>query len=235
MPLWDEQAPARARGSNGYLSWDTVAAIVPPGAGTNGEGATLQFAGRPVNYPQQLPPAAFYRVTPDAAEREALMANPLFRKAAIIALGRPLARGDELALVAFHVVHLGLEEGAWMTYWWDAERWETHRVALQGDEPLDPWQSYRGTMTLDPEWPRADDGGPHICFNPWFDAVFADTGQGNGLQANCISCHLRAGIPATGRLRVTRGRPLAADDDAATVGTQLLWSLANPARLAPAP
>jgi hypothetical protein len=233
MPLWDEHAPARARGANGYLSWETVAVVAPPGTG--GRGGTLRFAGRPVNYPRELPRAAFYRVEPGAAEREALMAQPLFRKAAIIALGRPLAPGDELALVAFHVAHLGLAEGAWLTYWWDAKHWEDRVAPAHSDAPANPWHAYRGAMTLDPEWPRAGDGGPHSCFNPWFDAVFTDTGQGNGLQANCISCHLRAGMPASGRLRVTRGRPLSAADDPATVSTRLLWSLANPARLAPAP
>ena len=98
------------------------------------------------------------------------------------------------------------------------------------DDSPPPWRHYRGNMPLDPVHPQAGDGGPNICFNPWFDAVFPDSGQGNGLQANCISCHLRAGIPAAGRLQVTRGRPLTAAEDPAIVSTRLLWSLANSTR-----
>lgn len=239
LPLWDDDAPLRPGGANGYLNWPRIARVAAAhGNRVAGAGhAPRQFAGRAISDPRIFPREAFYRVRPSLEHREALMANPQFRRATIIALGRPLQAGDELALVAFHVLHFGLEEGVWLTYWWDVDTWQTEAQqdtrAPGGDEALPlpaPWRNFRGDMTVSPDYPREADGSPNICFNPWFDAVFPDSGQGNGLTANCLSCHLRAGIPATGRLRVTRGRPDIDSEDSGIIHTHMLWSLANPRR-----
>ena len=238
MPLWDENAPLRPTGANGYLNWPRVARVAPLRSSTvPGKTAVQQFAGRAITDAGVLPRDAFYRVAPTPAHLQTLMRDPQFRRASMIALGRPMQAGDELALVAFHLLHFGLEEGLWLTYWWDVEEWDVQPPANSGpaeasaDTTLPaPWRYYRGDMTVSPVYPLEADGSPNICFNPWFDAVFPDSGQGNGLRANCVSCHLQAGVPATGRLQVTRGRPEIDSEDRFFIPTHLLWSLANPRR-----
>lgn len=236
IPLWDPETPLRASGANGYLNWPRVDLIAAAdGQASSKDTAVNQFAGRTINDARVFPRDALYRVKPSPAHLRALMQNPQFRKAAFITLGRPMKEGDELALVGFHLLHFGLQEGVWLTYWWDMKRSLQSSPAAMPTEKgqiklPNPWQNYRGDMTLSPEYPQESDGSPAICFNPWFDAVFTDSGQGNGLVSNCLSCHLRAGIPAAGRLEVTRGRPLGAVEDPRIISTRLLWSLANPAR-----
>ncbi|HEY7776044.1 MAG TPA: hypothetical protein VIC02_05835 [Kineobactrum sp.] len=231
IPLWDPGAPMRPTGSNGYLNWSRVGLIAPAGsAAAPGREAVHQFAGRAISDPGAIPRDAFYRIKPSSAHVQALMKNPEFRRAAIIVLGRPMKAGDELALVAFHLLHLGLDEGLWLTYWWDAQWHGGESGNSAGASLPPPWHNYQGDMTFSPVHPREVDGSPNICFNPWFDAIFPDSGQGNGLKANCLSCHLRAGIPAAGRLQVTRGRPDIEQDEDTIIYTHLLWSLANPRR-----
>lgn len=240
MPVWDASAPLRASGANGYLNWRKVALVAPANDTTNDTTtdtakAPRQFAGRTITSPLALSRDAFYRIKPSPAQLDALMANERFEQASAIALARPMQIGDELALVAFHVLHFGLEEGIWLTYWWEAAQADGEnaiqrvRDVAEVDLPA-PWHNYRGNMTLSALHPREADGSPNICFNPWFDAVFPDSGQGNGLKANCLGCHLRAGIPAADRVRVVRGRPALEDDNNGIIYTNLLWSLANPRR-----
>ncbi|MFN2328403.1 MAG: hypothetical protein ABR612_05760 [Chromatocurvus sp.] len=237
MPLWDSHAALRPTGANGYLNWPRVALVAPDDSAVATDNHLVrQFAGRPISDPRVLPRDAFFRIRPSPAHLQALMADGQFRRASTVALGRPMRRGDELALVAFHLLHFGLDEGLWLTYWWDAESVAPRsgvsapRVTGTSTAVPEPWRHYRGNMTMSPVHPREPDGSPNICFNPWFDAVFPDSGQGNGLKANCLSCHLRAGIPAAGRIQVTRGRPDLDKENDPVIYTHLLWSLANPAR-----
>jgi len=236
IPLWDADAALRPTGANGYLNWPRVA-LVAPADEDRQDPATAPgfFAGRAISDAEVLSPRDFFRVEPSALELKALMRNPQFYQASVIALGRPMQSGDALALVGFHLLHYGLEEGVWLTYWWDinhkAQRESSEAASDDRREVLTaPWDAYRGDMTVSPDYPRETDGSPNICFNPWFDAVFPDSGQGNGLKANCLSCHLRAGIPATNRVQVTRGRPAPDKEDPSIVYTHLLWSLAKPRR-----
>lgn len=228
IPVWDSDAPNRREsGSNGYLHWPTVYGVVPPAMNTPALGSTaeaLSFAGRRVNNAPQQSLRDFHYLTLDAAQAQSLMTSHRFKMASQIALGRTLRAGDHLALVAAHLLTNDTRQGIWSTYWWQPlSRPPRHAP----NELPPPWRHYHMDITVDANVPKERDGSPNICFNPWFDGVFADSGQGNGLQANCVSCHLKAATPLQQPLHVTRGIP-ALRRDADTLYTGLLWSVANP-------
>ena len=229
LPVWDPERQARAEGANGYLSWPRVLALV---AGPASAAATrpLVFAGRTHQGAGSARLEQFFHRPVDASMAAQLMANARFRNAAMIVLGRPLAAGDFLALVGLHLMTAELDTGVWATYWWH-DRPDSGPFASGRPAQLPPpWNHYLMDVTLDAQRPLEADDSPNICFNPWFDATFPDTGEGSGVQANCLSCHQRAAYPVTRTMRVTRGTP---DTTASTgqLATALLWSIAKTGRI----
>lgn len=228
LPVWDPEGQARAEGANGYLSWPRVLALVAGPAST----ATrpLVFAGRthPDAGPARL--EEFFHRPVDASMAAQLMANTRFRNAAMIAMGRPLAAGDFLALVGLHLMTAELDTGVWATYWWHDRPDSGPFAAGRPAQLPPPWNHYLMDVTLDAQRPLEADGSPNICFNPWFDATFPDTGEGSGVQANCLSCHQRAAYPVVGTMRVTRGTP-GATVSTGQLATALLWSIAKTGRI----
>lgn len=227
MPVWDPERKARLRGANGYLSWPRTLAIVVDPEERAPEVGPLAFAGRTTTAADTVGLERFFYLAVNERRAEQLMTTPRFRNAAVIALGRPLAAGDFIALVGLHLMTAELDTGVWATFWWHDQPDTGPFAASRPPGLTPPWDHYLMDVTFDARRPLEPDGSPNICFNPWFDATFPDRGGGNGVQANCISCHQRAGYPITRSMRVTRGESGAP----APLQTGLLWSLAKSGRV----
>ncbi|NDD75141.1 MAG: carboxypeptidase regulatory-like domain-containing protein [Gammaproteobacteria bacterium] len=225
LPVWDAATnPARAVG-NDHTTWRRVVAIDSRAidSRTTERRTSITFANRDYHDAVRVPLDAFRVRTVDRTLATTLMRDPAQRKAAVLALGRPLAAGDTLALVALHVATKEIRDWVWITLWWH------DRAAL--DTPL---PHYELQVAFDAVTPREPDGSPLIVFNPWLEARFPDGGAGNGTRSNCLACHQRASYPSPGFLPVTRGAANLSQSDPAFAAGQLrtnfLWTVAQRAR-----
>jgi len=230
LPVWDAATnPARAVG-NDHTTWRRVVAIDSRAIDSRAINSraierrtSITFANRDYHDAVRVPLDAFRVRTVDRTLATTLMRDPAQRKAAVLALGRPLAAGDTLALVALHVATKEIRDWVWITLWWH------DRAAL--DTPL---PHYELQVAFDAVTPREPDGSPLIVFNPWLEARFPDGGAGNGTRSNCLACHQRASYPSPGFLPVTRGAANLSQSDPAFAAGQLrtnfLWTVAQRAR-----
>jgi hypothetical protein len=160
---------------------------------------------------------------------ETLMTDDPSKKAALLALGRPLEAGDRLALVGIHVLAMEIKSGVWGTFWWHDQ---PGRGPFAADRPVGiagAWRNYLMDVAFDTTLPLGPDGAAKRCFNPWFEAKFPDGGHGNGLKSNCVNCHSRAAYPRTDFLPILSGPPDLQNDPAFSAGrlrTAQLWSVA---------
>jgi hypothetical protein len=170
-------------------------------------------------------------VSADLASR--LVRDRSAQKLAALVLGRPLAAGDSLVLVAANLATKELRDWVWATWWWH-DRADADPLAAGRPSNLDgKWRNYLLQVAFDEVAPVGADQGAHICFDPWLEGRFPDGGQGGGIVSNCLACHRRASFPDAGFLPVTRGVPDLANDPAYAAGlvrTNFLWSLALHAR-----
>lgn len=134
--------------------------------------------------------------------------------------GRPITREDSLALVAVHVTTRETPDWVWATFWW-------HDEPATGDRPAGlpaPFDQFRMSVTHSADVPLADDGGPHITYNPYLEAGFS-----RGTQSNCLGCHQRAAYTPEGTnhpMPVHRGTiPLDDPSFQGDLRTHFLWSL----------
>lgn len=234
LPVWDPREVARPGGSNDYTSWRRVVAVDAGAAA--GRAAPVTFAGRTFVTARRVALNRFIHLPVGRRLAAHLMEDAGARKAALIALGRPLRTGDSLVLVAFHLMAADAGMGVWATAWWHDRPDEGVFAADRPATIRGRWRHYLMDVAVDPVLPLEPDGSPHICFNPWFEAKFPDGGQGSGLKSNCINCHERASYPLTEFLPVRRGTSDASGDPAFAPGrlrTARLWALANPPREAP--
>jgi hypothetical protein len=228
LPVWDSDAGRGNTGSFDYTRWSRIVAVVPDAAAGSG---TLSFAGRTFTAVPLISRREFYVRRVDASLAHDLSNDPETRKAAIIALGRPLQAGDSLLLVGMHLVSMQLRSGVWGTFWWHDRATVGKFSAGRPAGLTGPWRNYLMDVTSDAQLPLRADGSPRICFNPWFEAKFPDGGQGNGLQSNCVNCHSRASFPRIDFLPIRRGPPALSNDPAFAPGRLLtggLWSVADP-------
>lgn len=230
LPVWDPLARKREAGSNSYVNWPRVVAVDPALRGGATGTTTLEFAGRSFRHARRVGLDSFFHLVIDDATASRLMADASSRKAALIALGRPLQAGDRLALVAMHVMTAELPSGVWGTFWWHDEPGVGPYAAGRAERLAGPWRHFLMDVAFDAVLPREADGSPRVCFNPWFDAPFPEGGHGNGLRSNCVNCHDRASYPTVSFLPVRRGTPDLRADPAFAPGrlrTGQVWSIAH--------
>lgn len=227
MPVWDPELNPPDPNGNPYLGWARVVAVDPANL-SSGKTAAVQFIGRSFPRARRVQLEAFHHVAVDAAMAKQLALDPESNRTAIIALGRPIAVNDQLALVGINVMTREQEDWVWAALWWH-DRPEVGPFAADRPTALrGPWRNYLMQAAFDAETPRASDAGAHICFNPWLEGRFPDGGQGGGTLSNCLSCHQRASYPAAPFLPVTRGAPNLRQDPALApdrLRTSFLWSL----------
>jgi hypothetical protein len=233
LPVWDpELNPPRYRG-NGYIGWRRVVAVDPDNRSRAATTVSIDFAGRSFPNARRVALESLYHVVVDAELAGRTMRDKDARKAALIALGRPLQEGDFLVLVGAHLATREIPDWVWGTFWWH-DRPDLGPFAMDRPSELKPpWRNYLMQAALDADKPAAADGGPHICFNPWLEGRFPDGGHGGGVTSNCVSCHRRASYPAIDYLPVTRGAPDPGNDAAYATGrlrTNFLWSIPLHAR-----
>lgn len=229
LPVWDPETNPPRREGNGYLTWARIV-VVDPSEGSRADAASqVEFAGRLFANARRISLGEFYHISVDDRMAEDMMRDPETKKAAVIALGRPMRAGDYLILVAGNLATREISDWIWVAFWWHDR---PERGAFAADRPdvlQDEWRNYLLQVAFDSETPAAGDGGPHVCFNPWLEARFRDAGQGGGAVSNCMTCHRRASYPPIGYLPVTRGVSNSASDPAFAAGrlrTSFLWSLA---------
>jgi hypothetical protein len=235
LPVWDQQARKRETGSNSYVNWPRAVAVDPALRGTARQATTrVEFAGRSFQRARRIGLDSFFRLAVDAPTATRLMADASSRKAAFIALGRPLQAGDWLVLVAMHIMTAELASGVWGTFWWHDAPGTGPYAAGRPAGIEGPWRHLLMDVAFDAVLPREADGSPRIAFNPWFDAPFPElsdgAAHGNGLRSNCVNCHNRASYPAVSFLPVQRGAPDLQADPAYAPGrlrTGQVWSVAH--------
>lgn len=233
LPVWDSPPPGDPVPRD-YVSWPRIVVVSADSHATAPK--RIAFAGRDFADPRGVEISRFRHVRVDAAMARRLMADTGARKAALIALERPLIAGDQLVLVAMHLLSYARPGGQWSTFWWHDQ---PDRGRFAQDRPAGlpaPWHNYLMDQTSDAARPAEPDGSPRICFNPWFEARFPDGGNGGGHVSNCVACHARASFPRTDFLPIRRGVPDQARDPAFAPGrlrTGGLWSLGNPGAAAP--
>lgn len=226
LPVWDGEAAAPERRGHPYINWPRVVAVDP--AASPAPTAAVAFMGTAYPDARRVPVAEFHHITVDAGMAARLARDPESRRAAAIALGRPIAAGDILLLVGANLMTHEQEDWVWTALWWH-DGPQAGPFAQGRPEGLPgPWGHYLMSAAFDEVLPREPDGGPHVAFNPWLEARFPDGGQGGGSRSNCMACHARASYPAVPFLPVTRGAPDRSLDPAFAkdrVAARFMWSI----------
>lgn len=137
-----------------------------------------------------------------------------------------------MALVALHYTTKEIPNWVWATFWWHDKPTDGPFAKARPGETIvrGVWRNYLMAVSFDMDLPKEADGSPHVAFNPWLEARFA-----NGVNSNCMTCHQRAvwdpQIPddagnAPPFLPITRG--VASPDDPlfrTSTKVDFLWSL----------
>ena len=114
-----------------------------------------------------------------------------------------VAVGDYSLLVAMHVSTREIDNWTWQSFWW-----QPNPAQLAPDPPTamsppssipKPWNQYAGCTAyymVNP--PNAPDGQGRLCYNPYLETDLTQlrgpdkTGNGYGVQSNCMTCHRAA-------------------------------------------
>jgi len=228
LPVWDSDENSSRQAGAGYLSWQRVVGVDPQAAAASSP-VSLEFAGRSFQDVHRVSLSSFYYLQLDQDLAVRLMLDATARKQAAVVLGRPLQEGDYLILVGANLATRETRDWVWAALWWH-DRPEAGLYA--DDRPFtlkSAWRNYLMQVAFDAITPVANDGGPHICFNPWLEGRFPDGGHGGGTASNCLACHARASYPPVSFLPVTRGTAQPSNDEAYLPGklrTGFLWSIA---------
>lgn len=228
MPVWDGETAKPERRGHPYINWTRVVAVDPARARSGAPTAVVPFMGESFPQAPRISLTDFHHVTVDGEMAQRLSRDPESRRAAVIALGRPIEAGDILVLVGLNLMTHEQEDWVWTALWWHDRPREGEFAQGRPDSLTGPWGNYLMSTAFDAVYPLAADGGPHVTFNPWLEARFPDGGKGGGTRSNCMTCHQRASYPAAPFLPVTRGLPDRALDPAFAkdrVATRFMWSI----------
>jgi hypothetical protein len=166
-----------------------------------------------------------FSITPEQAA--GVNSDGLLSLVARRALGRPLRAGDFAALVATHLTTKEIDNWVWATFWWHDQPDQGPFAANRPISVAGVWRNYLMNVSYDLNLPVESDGSPHVAFNPWREARFANGGHGGGVVSNCMNCHNRASYPHISFLPVYRGDPDPKDKafQPGRLRTDFLWSI----------
>lgn len=232
LPVWDPGENMPVATGNHYLTWQRVLLV----GGAAGQGAhTLSgvFADREFGRASAVPLDRFVHQRLGPSEAEDFMLDPRRRKAAIIALGRPLATGDVLLLVAVNMAVKSHGRWRWRTLWWHDRPEEGTFAAGRPASIQAPWSNYLLDVAQDPLDLPPKERDRVAVFNPWLEARFPAGPHGGGTASNCASCHRRASYPPANFLPVGPATPDIERDPAFAsdrLATDMVWGIARRAR-----
>lgn len=228
LPVWDPEANPPLQDGNNFLTWKRVVAIDPDPSRATRPTLPVELVGRAWPDAHRVALADFPHRPVDDALAAQIARDPDSRKAAVIALGRTARAGDQLALVALHLIVKQRGRWSWNTLWWHDQ---PERGEFARERPASLRGAWRNFLLDSLPADAPDETRP--CFNPWLEARFPDAGFGGGTASNCVACHRRATYPAVRFLPAVRGPRADATDPAfarGQLGTDLLWSVARGAR-----
>jgi hypothetical protein len=204
LPVWDDQKSdgGQYAGYEIQKMWPravavttTPQALVIPASVTFLHGVTMNGAPLgPNTYqkPQVVGTDQFYHYRPDISTMDACD-RAILDASAYWAYGRMFQPGDELVLVAMHIITK--EQGAWtfQSVWWhdrpDQGPYAANRPNIPPSQAPGPWRHYLMTSTYGipavpggKTWP--------VAYNPYIELA-AD----HPIQTNCMNCHHRAAAP----------------------------------------
>jgi len=138
--------------------------------------------------------------------------------------------GDYLILVGMHITTKEIPNWLWATFWWHDRPNRGPFAAQRPSTIRGVWRNYLMNIAYDMNEPREPDGGPHIVFNPYLEAV-----QEGGATSNCMSCHIQATSP---RLAPTPIRGVVSIGDSMfknRIRLDFLFSITDPSDAATCP
>jgi hypothetical protein len=118
--------------------------------------------------------------------------------------------GDHIVLTAMHVTTKEMDNWTFQTFWWTPFPDLSPGGDFRTDNVRREFRNYQMCTAYDMVTPRAADGSPAICFNPYLETDLGPTKSyvlGDqtfppdpmaGTRSNCMTCHARAGFPAFG-------------------------------------
>jgi hypothetical protein len=188
IPIWAGANASSVPANPTPDTWTNCVAVDP----TNRQTGTAQIDcnGTQVQVPI-VPINSFYWVQVDANQAAAINT---FSKLSGRLLLNP---GDYEVLVAMHVTTKEIANWTWATFWWqngqDPPNAFPGSVSGMPDatQVKGPWRNYAMCVADAVVSPSTDPNGkPIVCFNPYLE-----TGQVDGIDSNCMSCHARARMP----------------------------------------
>ncbi|MEJ0077574.1 MAG: hypothetical protein WDO17_19510 [Alphaproteobacteria bacterium] len=235
IPIWDPELNPPRKAGNDFPTWARVVAVDPtkPNVPPNSK-ATVFYLGKQFTDAHVVGLNAFHAVKLDAQTIQLANAAGLDTSAQQT-LGRSLKVGDYLVLVATHLTTKETDDWVWATLWWHDRPDDGPFAADRPSNVTGPWRNYLMSASYDLNLPLESDGKPHVTFNPWLEARFADQdsagikSDGGGTVSNCMNCHNRASYPFDVNFKpIKRGNPDLQNDPAYAAGRlrpDFLWSL----------
>lgn len=204
LPLWDDQKSdgGQYAGYEIQRMWPRAVAVtttpqaqVVPASVSFLHGVTMN--GKPLGpntyqKPQVVGTDRFYHYAPDLSKMDACD-RAILDASAYWAYGRMFQPGDQLVMIAMHIITK--EQGAWtfQSVWWhdrpDQGPYARNRPDIPASRAPGPWRNYLMTSTYGipavpggKTWP--------VAYNPYIELA-AD----HPIQTNCMNCHHRAAAP----------------------------------------
>lgn len=204
LPIWDDQQSdgGQYAGYEIQKMWPRAMAVtttpqaqVVPASVSFLHGVTM--GGKPIGpntyqRPQVVGTDQFYHYEPNLATMDACD-RAILDASAYWAYGRMFQPGDQLVMIAMHIITR--EQGAWtfQSVWWhdkpDAGPYAANRPSIPASQAPGPWRHYLMTSTYGfpavpkgPTWP--------VAYNPYIELA-AD----HPIRTNCMNCHHRAAVP----------------------------------------
>jgi hypothetical protein len=196
LPVWDPNSNSTQPGGNSPLGvaeqepgrWARWVAVNPD-LSASGESETVTKVGRVAYATRVVPIRRFFYV--QLTKNQAAQVTKVLEGETITATpGAKAEAGDFLILVGLHFTTKEIPNWVWATFWWHDRPDEGPYAEQRPSMVLRRWRNYLMNVSYSMNDPREPQGSPHICFNPYLEAItptfLAST------VSNCMTCHRQA-------------------------------------------